>query len=131
MFLENLVDEHICLVNLLKAPRSRNNDGTCVKGADGDFLTLAECPAVAVADTDAITARTHALRGAWGSRLVVEVFRVTALIYGGLKRAEQVIPADENLVELLAVDVAVDVVVAVDELDVVLVGLRLALQDGL
>ena len=131
MLLENFVDKYICLVNLLKAPRSRNNNGTCVKGADGDFLALAERPAVAVAYTDAVTARTHALCGARGRRLIVEVFRITALIYSGLKRAEQVITANENLVELLAIDVAVDVVVAVDQLNIVFMGLRLALQDGL
>lgn len=66
VLLENLVDEHISLVNLLKAPRSCNNDGTCVKGTDGDFLALAERPAVAVAYTDAVTARTHTLCGARG-----------------------------------------------------------------
>ncbi len=131
MFLENLVDKHIRLINLLKAPRSRNNNGTCVKGADGDFLALAQRPAIAVAYADAVATRTHALCRARGSRLVVEVFRVTTLIYGGLKRAEQIIPANKNLMELLAIDVPVNVVVAVDQLNIVFVGLRLALQDGL
>ena len=82
VFLENLVDKYIRLINLLKAPRPRNNDGTCVKGADGDFLALAQRPAVAVAYTDTITARAHALCRARGSRLVVEVFCITSLIYG-------------------------------------------------
>ena len=37
---QNLIDKDIRLLNLLKPPGACDDDGTCVKRADGDLLTL-------------------------------------------------------------------------------------------
>ena len=128
MLLENLVDKHIRFFNLFKASSARDNYGTCVKGTNGDFLALAQRAAVPISRADTVPTRTNAFgRGRWRG-LVVEVFRIASLVNRALKRAEQVVAANQDFVELLAINEAVNLIVAVNELNTVALGLRCAVQ---
>ena len=97
MFHQNLVDKHICLLNLGKLPCACNNDRAGVKGADGNLFTLAQGGTIPVSCTQSITTRADSLHCIRRRCLVIEILCITPLINGGFKAAEQVILTHENL----------------------------------
>lgn len=131
MFHQNLIDKHICLLNLGELPRACNNHRAGVKGADGNLFTLTQGGPVAVSYTQSVAARTNPLYRIRRRCLVIEILCITPLINGGFKAAEQVILTHENLMQFLAIDIAVDLIVAVNQLDAVAMRLGLSLQNRL
>jgi len=101
---QNVVHEGIGLLDLDEPACPRNNDGTGVKGTDGNLLALAESSTVAVPHTQGLTAGTHSLYSFLGGCLIVVVLRITPLINGRLEGTEQVILTHQKLMQLLAID---------------------------
>ena len=130
MLRENLIHKDVGLFNLYEAPCACDNNGSSVKGTDGNLFAISQCDSVTISVTQGLSTGTYSLYSILGGCLIIIILGITSLIYGRFEGTEEIILIYEKLMEFLAIDGAIDAVIAIDELNTVAMGLGRTLQDG-